>query len=107
MHVDSKLSANIQLADWIATYVARAIDYQLLADSPHYWTLELWHKYPPKGKPFTFESKLHLNGRSVPDLNHIELLRFDKRVAPKIDSLPKQTRDILQKMHAQTSANRT
>lgn len=35
MHIDSKLSANIQFADWVAACVTRAIDYQLVRTSHH------------------------------------------------------------------------
>ena len=37
MHVDSKLSANVQFADWIAAAVRRAFEYQLIDDSPYDW----------------------------------------------------------------------
>lgn len=37
MHVDSKLSANVQFADWIAAAVRRAFEYQLIDDSPYEW----------------------------------------------------------------------
>lgn len=69
MHVDSVLSANIQFADWVAACVTRAIDYQLLEDSPHAWIAG------PKTLPslkgaFTSESKIHLWHKSVPDIHH-------------------------------------
>ena len=37
MHVDSKLSANVQFADWVAAAVRRAFEYQLLEDSSFDW----------------------------------------------------------------------
>ena len=37
MHVDSKLSANVQFADWVAAAVRRAFEYQLIEDSPFNW----------------------------------------------------------------------
>ena len=39
MHVDSALSSTIQFADWVAAFVSRALDYQLLVDSPHGWVV--------------------------------------------------------------------
>ena len=37
MHVDSKLSANVQFADWVAAAVRRAFECQLIEDSPFCW----------------------------------------------------------------------
>jgi hypothetical protein len=37
MHIDSVLSSNIQFADWVAACVTRAIEYQLIRDSPYEW----------------------------------------------------------------------
>ena len=37
MHVDSKLSANVQFADWVAASVRRAFEYQLLEESRFDW----------------------------------------------------------------------
>lgn len=59
MHVDSQLSANIQFADWIAACVSRAIEYQLVADSPYGWITDKHKLRSPRGA-FTHESKLHL-----------------------------------------------
>ena len=39
MHIDSQLSSGIQLADWIAASVTRAIDYQLVEHSRHAWVM--------------------------------------------------------------------
>ena len=59
MHIDSKLSANIQFADWIAACVTRAIDYQLVRTSRHQWVTDS-RLFSNLGGAFTFESKLHL-----------------------------------------------
>jgi hypothetical protein len=74
MHVDSVLSANIQFADWIAAFVTRAIDYQLISDSLYAWVTE-GMRVPAARGAFTHESKLHLHRRSLADLNHSEVLR--------------------------------
>lgn len=83
MHVDSVLSANIQFADWVAACVTRAIDYQLLNDSPHKWITE------PKTLPsvkacFTHDSKVHLWHRSVADLHQGEVFRSFRPLFPPV-----------------------
>lgn len=81
MHLDSKLSSNIQFADWIAGYLTRAIDRQLIKDSKYAWVGE--HPYQRRllGS-FTYESKLHLYQRSVPDFNHSELIHKERPLFP-------------------------
>ncbi|GAA4825430.1 DUF3800 domain-containing protein [Tomitella cavernea] len=78
MHVDSKLSANIQFADWIAACLTRAIDYQLIKASRYQWITDdalLGELYGG----FTHESKLHLWNRQINDLHHSQI-RYRKRV---------------------------
>lgn len=72
MHVDSKLSANIQFADWVAACVSRAIDYQLLEGSKYEWITRR-AKIPALHGSFTHESKLHLHQRAVKDLNNYDV----------------------------------
>lgn len=79
MHVDSILSANIQFADWIAAAVTRAIEYQLLESSPYRWVTQ---ELGPLRSAFTFESKLHLDQKSVPDFNNADILVAQRRMFP-------------------------
>lgn len=74
MHVDSKLSANIQFADWVAACVTRAVDYQLLDGSPYKWVTER-RTLPDVREAFTYESKLRLWHSSVKDPNNHELFK--------------------------------
>lgn len=84
MHVDSALSSNIQLADWIATWLRRLVDYQLLRESQYKWVIQdPW--VPHIERLFTYESKLHLYERSVDDLNHSGILRPQRRLHPTPD----------------------
>lgn len=59
MHVDSKLSANVQFADWVAAAVRRAFEYQLLEDSSFDWVPTAFEELMRR-KP-TIESKLYLS----------------------------------------------
>lgn len=79
MHVDSKLSANIQFADWICALVKRAIEYQLVEDSRYSWVPYVHELNAAKGA-FTYESKLRLHQRSIDDLNHSNLLFKERPV---------------------------
>lgn len=81
MHIDSKLSSNIQFADWVAACVSRAIDYQLVQDSPHAWVTKKKHLKSPGGA-FTHESKVHLWHRSVEDLVHSRIFHTDRVLYP-------------------------
>ena len=59
MHVDSKLSANVQFADWVAAAVRRAFEYQLIEDSPFCGVptaFEDWTR-----SKLTIESKLYFS----------------------------------------------
>lgn len=82
MHVDSVLSANIQFADWVAACVTRAIEYQLIQDSPYSWVTTSRFLENVKGS-FTHESKLHLWKRSIPDLNHSDLFHKERPLHPQ------------------------
>lgn len=86
MHVDSALSSTIQFADWVAAFVSRALDYQLLDDSPHGWVVTTkWLDYARGRAGFTHESKLHLHQRSIPDLHRADIFQVNRRLYPKPD----------------------
>ena len=78
MHVDSKLSANVQFADWVAAAVRRAFEYQLLEDSSFDWVPtaveELMRKKP------TIESKLYLSHSrgGVRDLHNSDIFARER-----------------------------
>lgn len=74
MHIDSALSANIQLADWVAATVTRAIDRQLIRETRYNWA-NYRDTFKGARGAFTRESKLYLRNRSVADLHHSELLQ--------------------------------
>lgn len=73
MHIDSILSSTIQFADWVAAYLSRAIDRQLIEDSTFMWVGEHPSHFDVAGS-FTHESKLHLYHKDVQDLNHSEVV---------------------------------
>ncbi|MGO4533400.1 DUF3800 domain-containing protein [Leifsonia sp. 2MCAF36] len=81
MHVDSVLSANIQFADWVAACVTRAIEYQIIRDSPYEWVAASKALDAVRGA-FTHESKLHLWTRSVDDFNHSEIFKCERPLYP-------------------------
>lgn len=81
MHIDSELSSNIQLADWIAGLVGRAINYQLVKESRYEWVSEDKH-FPALYKAFTHESKLELHSRSVDHIHHYEVMHKRRRLYP-------------------------
>lgn len=82
MHVDSKLSANIQFADWVAACVSRAIEYQLVRESPYNWVTDSGKLKSPRGS-FTHESKLHLWHRAVDDLHHSAIFNRKRNLHPQ------------------------
>lgn len=73
MHIDSALSSNIQFADWVATAVSRAIDYQLEKESRYSWISEALGDY--MHQQITHESKLHLWQSSISDLHNFDVFR--------------------------------
>lgn len=78
MHVDSALSSNIQFADWIAAYVSRAIDRQLIEDSRYQWIADDISTFKVYGS-FTLESKLHLlRNRPCEDFNTSDILKRNR-----------------------------
>lgn len=81
VHVDSELSASIQFADWVAAFVGRAVEYQLLGDEDYLWVGEaLWKQ---RFDLFTNESKLHLlPDRSVKDLHTWDILKRERPLRP-------------------------
>lgn len=82
MHIDSKLSANIQFADWVAACVTRAIDYQLVKDSRHQWVTD-GKLFSNLERAFTYESKLHLHNRSLSDIHHLRLFDRNRPLHPR------------------------
>lgn len=91
MHIDSNLSSNIQFADWVAAYVTRAIDRQLIEDSKYKW-IPSTKCNEQVYRTFTHESKLHFHSRSIEDLNHSEIISRPRPLYPKghITSLQKR-----------------
>lgn len=81
MHIDSALSSNVQLADWVAACVGRAVDYQLLEYSRYGWVSH-WHSAAMKGA-FTYESKLSLWHRAVPHLHHSQIFEGARPLYPE------------------------
>lgn len=79
MHIDSELSSNIQFADWVCALAKRAIEYQLVDNSRYHWVPCESALGSAKGA-FTHESKLHLYHRSIPDLNHSEIMYVERPV---------------------------
>lgn len=81
MHLDSALSSNIQLADWIAAWLRKLVDFQLLRESQYKWVSNArWQ--PPSQQLFTYESKLHFHQRTLQDLNNSDLLRRNRPLFP-------------------------
>lgn len=83
MHLDSKLSSNIQFADWVAGYLTRALDRQLIQTSDYMWIGKDKSAERLQGS-FTYESKLHLFNRSVEDIHHWNILAQDRPLYPPI-----------------------
>lgn len=83
MHVDSRLSANIQFADWVAACVGRAVDYQLVEDSRYAWVADPRRLQRIRGS-FTHESKLHLHQSSLSDINHSGIFDRDRPLFPRV-----------------------
>lgn len=79
MHIDSQLSSNIQFADWVCALVKRAIEYQLVIDSRYWWIPEAKQLAVVNGT-FTYESKLHLHERVIPDLVHSQIMKKERMV---------------------------
>ncbi|WP_286307853.1 DUF3800 domain-containing protein [Agromyces mangrovi Wang et al. 2018] len=108
MHIDSVLSSNIQFADWVAAAVSRSIDYQLIEDSQYGWVPGSFGR-SLRGK-FTHESKLHLWHRSVPDLNHSDIVKRTRPLFPAVEgqTIGSQFAPQLEKVHeaAIRAANR-
>lgn len=78
MHVDSKLSANVQFADWVAAAVRRAFEYQLIEDSPFNWVPTAFEELMRR-KP-TIESKLYLSHSrgGVRDLHNSDIFARER-----------------------------
>jgi len=82
MHIDSVLSSNIQFADWVAACVTRAIEYQLIQESPYQWVTKE-RALPSIRGSFTRESKLHLWQRSLADFHNSDVFRADRPLYPR------------------------
>ena len=83
MHLDSKLSSNIQFADWVAGYLTRALDRQLIEDSNYMWVSKDKSAERLQGS-FTYESKVHLFKRSIEDIHHWNILANERPLYPPI-----------------------
>ena len=84
MHIDSALSSNIQFADWVATAVSRAIDYQLEPQSRYGWIPDALAGH--MRHQLTHESKLHLWQSSISDLHHSEVFYRERPVLTRVAS---------------------
>ncbi|MGL5850313.1 MAG: DUF3800 domain-containing protein [Phycicoccus sp.] len=82
MHVDSVLSANIQSPTGSPRASPRAIEYQLIPDSPYEWVASSRQLDAVRGG-FTNESKVHLWHRSVDDLHHSTIFKRDRSLFPE------------------------
>lgn len=102
MHVDSVHSSNIQFADWAASFIGRAIDYQLISDSKFSWIVNEGHLDAVRGN-FTYESKLELWHRAIEPFHHSEIFRRERLLYPQVmgQSLGSAIgQDHITKMHA-------
>lgn len=85
MHIDSKLSAGIQFADWVAACITRGIDYQLIRSSRHKWISDATSNdglLRDVRRAFTHESKLHLHQRNIGDIHHSEIFNRRRSLHP-------------------------
>lgn len=101
-YIDSELSTNIQCADWIATLIGRACDYQLIRGSSYKWVADTF--YRTLHGHFTYESTLQFNLRSIDNIHNIKIL---DRARPHLDSIAGMSPENLQrlqKVFARTSA---
>lgn len=100
MHLDSKISSNIQFADWVAAIIGRAVDYQLIEGSAFKWVtdparVKFLTRHPKE--LFTYESKLHFHERVCDDLNHRSVFSKNRAVYPPTADQYIDT-DLAQKM---------
>lgn len=98
MHIDSKLSANIQFADWVAAAVGRAIDYQLEETSRYSWIPEALGDHM-RGR-ITHDSKLRLWQSSMLDFYHFDIFKRDRPYVDKLSSgtLSPENLELLRKV---------
>lgn len=97
MHIDSKLSSNIQFADWIAALMKRVIEYQLVKDSRYSWLPECEYLQAAHGA-FTYESKLHLYHRSIDDIHHSSVLDKKRPLFDTCNGLSSEGLDALSRV---------
>lgn len=106
MHIDSALSSNIQYADWIATAVSRAMDYQLERDSKYDWIPQALKSH--MHHRITHESKLRLWQSSLPDLNHFDVFKTERPFLDRASngSMSPENLAMLQKVKHATAKRR-
>ena len=92
MHVDSKLSADVQFADWVAAAINRAIDRQLVPDSRYMWIPEALRRHMTG--TITNESKLHLWQSSLSDFNHIGIFKEARPVVERLAAASMSSEDL-------------
>lgn len=98
MYLDSKISSNIQFADWIAASVSRTIDYQLEKESAFTWIPQaLSHSLQGT---FTHESKLHLWKSAISDIHNDRLLTHERPALHFPHGLSAENLERLQKVKA-------
>lgn len=102
-YIDSKLSTNIQCADWIAALISRACDYQLIRDSSYKWVGDTFFKHL-HGK-FTYESTLQFHRRSIPNIHNIKILDRNRPHFNTLTGMSPENLQRLQQVHAQASAS--
>lgn len=82
MHIDSALSSNIQFADWLASAISRAIDYQLEPDSRYNWIPQALSSH--MHHRISLYAKLHFWQSSLGDLNNFDVFKAER---PYLDRL--------------------
>ena len=88
----SKLSANVQFADWVAAAINRAIDRQLVPDSRYMWIPEALRRHMTG--TMTNESKLHLWQSSLSDFNHIGIFKEARPVVERLAAASMSSEDL-------------
>lgn len=103
MHVDSKLSSNVQFADWVAAVVSRAIDNQLIRNSQYAWVPDAFGK--GLTRKFTNESKVHLWDRGVDDIVHSRIFSKNRPLYPvqRGSRVDPAAAELLRRIHATTA----
>ncbi|WP_432789486.1 DUF3800 domain-containing protein [Brevibacterium sp. K11IcPPYGO002] len=92
MHIDSALSSNIQLANWISASVSRAIDYQLERESKYDWVPQALGSH--MHHRITYESKLRLWQSSLGDLNNFDVFKAERPYPDGLHTGPMSPEDL-------------